>query len=366
LRKFVQAIPRERWRIGRETGSKWAQQRRLREYLTLPERLEYMPPLIFEAAGLFSPVNARLLIAAAAVLGSVAFAAGPIPSRLNYIVPEKWQRSVDANTQVIALIPPGGGATVIFAPSTEFAGTVEAWQQETWNKITASLTPARPFQPGEQGKFLMRTGVFRQPDGSLPWMCLYTLVQDGRGEAVMFITDTDKQLFAHLGTVNQMIHRMTIASTAPADSRAAAKPNVPAAPSVPAPTTSVQNPPSAPGGGVDGLYLATTRQLRFNALGGSGSTSWEVATEFYLLSRDGRVFRGRDLPQAPNGDIGRFDYEAARREAPGNYGTYSVRGDEVALRLGDAPVETIAAKRVGPDALEIRGTAFKRGVREKP
>lgn len=58
---------------------------------------------------------------------------------------------------------------------------------------------------------------------------------------------------------------------------------------------------------VPGLYLATTRQLRFNPFGGPGSASWETATEFYLLSRDRRVFRGRDLPDAPEGDIGRFD-----------------------------------------------------------
>ena len=114
-----------------------------------------------------------------------------------------------------------------------------------------------------------------------------------------------------------------------------------------------------------GLYLATTRQLRFNPFGGSGSASWEVATEFYLLSRDNQVFRGRDLPNAPGGDIGRFDYDAARREAPGNYGTYTVSGPEVIMQFGDPPEETIAAPRPEPDVLEIRGTRFKRGVRER-
>jgi hypothetical protein len=116
-------------------------------------------------------------------------------------------------------------------------------------------------------------------------------------------------------------------------------------------------------GSVAGLYLATTRQLRFNPFGGPGSASWEVATEFYLLSHDGRVFRGRDLPNAPGGDIDRFDYDAARREAPGNYGTYTESGSEVVLQFGDPPHETIAATRPEPDVLEIRGTKFKRSVR---
>ena len=115
-------------------------------------------------------------------------------------------------------------------------------------------------------------------------------------------------------------------------------------------------------GSVAGLYLATTRQLRFNPSGGSGSASWEVATEFYLLSGDNQVFRGRDLPNAPGGDINRFDYDAARREAPGNYGTYGASGPEVIMQFGEPPQETIAATRPEPDVLEIRGTKFKRAI----
>lgn len=118
-------------------------------------------------------------------------------------------------------------------------------------------------------------------------------------------------------------------------------------------------------GSVAGLYLATTRQLRFNAFGGPGSASWEVATEFYLLSPDRRVFRGRDLPNAPDGDIGRFDYDAARREAPGNYGTYAVDGPEVVMHFGDPPHEALTATCPEPDVLDIRGTKFKRSLRQR-
>jgi hypothetical protein len=119
-------------------------------------------------------------------------------------------------------------------------------------------------------------------------------------------------------------------------------------------------------GSVAGLYLATTRQLRLNPFGGPGSASWDLATEFYLLSADNRVFRGRDLPDAPGGDIGRFDYDTARREVPGNYGTYTVRGPGVVMQFGDPPDETIAATHPEADVLEIRGTRFKRSMRERP
>ena len=87
----------------------------------------------------------------------------------------------------------------------------------------------------------------------------------------------------------------------------------------------------------------------------------EWRTEFYLLSRNGRVFRGPDLPKAPGGDISRFDYDAARREAPDAYGTYTVRGREIVLKMGGSQ-EAIVATRPETGVLEIRGTKFKRGA----
>ena len=101
---------------------------------------------------------------------------------------------------------------------------------------------------------------------------------------------------------------------------------------------------------VAGLYLATTRQLRFNPFGPPGSASWEVATEFYLLSPHGETFRGRDLPDAPGGDIRRFDFAAAGRDVPGNYGTYSMRGSDVEMRFGEPPHEIVTAVRSEPDS----------------
>ena len=92
----------------------------------------------------------------------------------------------------------------------------------------------------------------------------------------------------------------------------------------------------------------------------------EWRTEFYLLSRDGRVFRGSDLPNAPGGDISRFDYDAARREAPSASGTWSARGREVVLKIGDSPPETIVATRAQVGVLEIRGTKFKRSIAAQP
>jgi hypothetical protein len=64
-----------------------------------------------------------------------------------------------------------------------------------------------------------------------------------------------------------------------------------------------------------GLYLGS-RMLG----GGQQSSYW------YLLSPNGRVQPGHRLPRAPDGDISRLDYEAARREAPADGARSRSRG----------------------------------------
>ena len=120
-------------------------------------------------------------------------------------------------------------------------------------------------------------------------------------------------------------------------------------------------PPAAaaarPAQGASGLYLATVRRMVFRATGGS---EWTTSTEFYLLSPDGKVYRGHGLPEVPGGDVRRFDYEKARRADPGNSGSYSASGSNVTIVVGS---ERIAAKLAGADELEIRGTKFRRSVK---
>jgi hypothetical protein len=111
-----------------------------------------------------------------------------------------------------------------------------------------------------------------------------------------------------------------------------------------------------PAQGVSGLYLATVRRMVFRPTGGS---EWTTNTEFYLLSPQGKVYRGHGLPEVPGGDLRRFDYEKARRADPGNSGTYAGSGSRVTLTFAD---ERISATLTGPDELEIRGTTFKRSA----
>lgn len=264
-------------------------------------------------------------------------------SRLRYSLPEGWTPSVDGKS----LLPPGGDAAVILGPSTPFEGTAEQWIARNWDDIAREMKPLSEPAPGTQGVFLSRIGLFQHPDGRQVWVCLNTLVKDGRGESVILVASGDATFRAHLPALSRMLAGSSVASPP-----AASAPAVVAAPARPAPG----------GEGIAGLYLATTSQYRLNPLGGAGSGSMELRTEFYLLSAEGRVFRGPDLPNAPGGDISRFDYDAARREAPSASGTWTARGRDVVLKMGRQQQEIIIATRSEAGVLDIRGTKFRRSA----
>jgi hypothetical protein len=92
----------------------------------------------------------------------------------------------------------------------------------------------------------------------------------------------------------------------------------------------------------------------------TGSSEWTTSTQFYLLSPDGKLYRGHGLPEVPGGNVARFDYEKARRADPGNSGTYVASGSRVTISVGD---ERINAALSGQDELEIRGTKFRRSAK---
>ena len=285
-----------------------------------------------------------------------AAAAQEEPSRLRYALPDGWTPTIDGRS----LLPPGGNAAVTFAPSTPFTGTAEQWMAEAWNGIARDLQLLSGPAPGTQGAFLSRIGLFRQAGGTPFWLCLNTLVKDGRGEGVVLIAASNVEFRAHMPALSKLLAGIaTSPAGSPAPEVAASAPSGSAAP------PGSDGPAMAGAADVAGLYLASTLQFRLNPFGSTGSGSQEWRTEFYLLSRDGRVFRGPDLPKAPDGDISRFDYDAARREAPTASGTYTMRGREVVLKMGESPPETIIATRPEAGVLEIRGTKFKRSIADR-
>ena len=117
-----------------------------------------------------------------------------------------------------------------------------------------------------------------------------------------------------------------------------------------------QVPASAAHAKIAGLYVGSTMVFQANPFGGVGSGTWVPGTKWYLLAPDGKAHMGFRLPEAPGGDIRRFDFDAAKRAAPQYAGTYSVEGNKVTIRLG---LETVIADLSPAGDLMIRGTPYR-------
>lgn len=92
---------------------------------------------------------------------------------------------------------------------------------------------------------------------------------------------------------------------------------------------------------VSGLFMGTKPKYVVDLQRGVGYGRSVVASHWYLFSGDGRVHRGYDDPVAPNGDIRRFDFEAAGRSDADNAGTYKVQGNQLVMEFGAQQTERI-------------------------
>lgn len=130
-----------------------------------------------------------------------------MPSRVRYETPQGWTPSIDGRSLVLS----GEGAAVTFLPSKAYTGKAEQWLAESWNGILRELKLLTSPQSGQQGEFLTSTGIFQQADGTKVWLCLYTLLEQGRGEGVVFFAAGETPFLAHLPTVNNMLRRASVA-----------------------------------------------------------------------------------------------------------------------------------------------------------
>jgi hypothetical protein len=126
--------------------------------------------------------------------------------------------------------------------------------------------------------------------------------------------------------------------------------------------TAETRPKAGASGGVDGLYLASTRRFVMRIGGSPGSGDWEIATRFYLLSPDGRFHRGYGLPSVPGGNIRSFDFARAEREDGPNTGVYSVKGGRVQLRSrsGDTTEGEVMVGELKVDNMTFKKSALKK------
>ena len=281
------------------------------------------------------------MIAVAGVLLALAAPAAVAQPALSYDPPAGWKRGPYSSPVVYTA--PGGQAELHVYGFQRYDGDVRARMRETrlFELIGIEHREDRPLEAPKAGEINVQGAgavpfvtFAEQRQGVVRYRLRVAIPAPGAVALVDFHALNLDAWKRELATVDKVFASLRVGDTTPPAASAA-----------------------RPSQGVSGLYLATVRRMVFRATGGS---EWTTSTEFYLLSPDGKVYRGHGLPEVPGGNPARFDYERARRADPGNSGTYSASGNRVTLAVGD---ERITATFAGAEELDIRGTKFRRSVK---
>lgn len=213
------------------------------------------------------------------------------------------------------------GIIVLFNSRPAQLSPAAAFEEDWRMRMVPVCGVAAPVpQLAQEGDVTAATGVVTMLQQGNPVMAvLVTLVGRGRALSVVAIASGDggRHVTAFLDTL------------------AVAPPPQQAPPAKPPPARGKPRP--ARGGELAGLYLWQGMELKFRPdFSGLTCGKFELAlsTSFYLLSPDGRLARGSDLPAAPDGDIRRFDFDDYQRRDPRNSGTFEVEGGSVILQMG--------------------------------
>ena len=304
-----------------------------------------------------SPSPGKILCTA--LLGmSAAVAAAPNLPELVLQEPQGWIRSLTAPEGGVGYVSPGPPARLDVYPFRPFSGPLEP---RFGNSLLRELVAESHREAGlrgpptvedfpVQGADAARSAIFVEDRGGSPrYRVRIAVLARGAVALVDLIADTPDTLDPSRGwtPVLRSLQSVSVVSPLP--------------PQAPPPATAAARTSQ----GRAGLYLAQVNRMYLRpSFGGGGgmTTDHKVDTEFYLLSADGRVYRGYGLPEVPGGDLRNFDFEAARHRDPGNVGSYTAQGDRVTIRIGGASGkdETIAATVVDGDSLRFRNSTYKR------
>lgn len=280
------------------------------------------------------------MIVVAAVLLALALPAAAQPA-LSYDPPAGWKRGPYNSPAVYTA--PGGQAELHVYDFQRYDGDVRARLRQTrlFELIGIEHREDRPLEAPKEGELSVQGAgpvpyvtFAEQRSGVVRYHLRVAIPAPGAVALVDFHALTLDAWKRELSTMDRVFASMRVGG---------------------APAAKAAAPRSAQG--ASGLYLATVRRMVFRATGGS---EWTTSTEFYLLSPEGKVYRGHGLPEVPGGNLARFDYEKARRADPGNSGTYTASGSRMTITVGG---ERIGATLSGQDELEIRGTKFRRSVK---
>jgi len=124
---------------------------------------------------------------------------------------------------------------------------------------------------------------------------------------------------------------------------------------------SPQTPPAnSPGtAAIAGIYRGTKPKPKNPARPGDSV----MTPHFYLFSADGRVYRTYDNINLPGGAPDRFDFETARKTDPGNYGRYTIVGNQMRIVMSGNPPEVFVGAVPKDGRVSIQNVVYVRQSR---
>jgi hypothetical protein len=268
-------------------------------------------------------------------------AAQPAVPELRYQPPPNFYRSAitppqdysakefNANFQIYAFRPFSGNVEQAFRQTL-----LREWIDPRYRETNLAAPPEfRPVAiPGAQ---MAMSARFAENIAGIPRQRLRMLIVAGNAAAIVDASANNTTTWQRaVPALNAMAATLSVEASAPPPKMAAVT--------------------AAEGRAIAGLYMGTKPKYVVNLNRPAGYGSHVMALHYYLLSADGRVYRAYDEIPAPEGDIGRFDFDAAKRADPVNSGRYAVQGNQLHIQMGDGqPAETIATAKPQSGRLTI-------------
>lgn len=282
-----------------------------------------------------------LLITLAAPMRAAAQTESDAPA---YQFPAGWLQNTNAANGITTLAPPDLQASSVCVltifPAQISNATSKIFHTQIVQQAASFGRVLEPPTNESVGAFLVTTLHQITPSGLL-WVRIYTVRWNDRAQVLMLSVNSQQISRTYVPVVDDMIRTARSSQVARGPVALSGTTSSSTRPST-GPATAATTPNGATdirGAGMTaGLYSATT--MRYDAF----SNTSVLDQYWYLFSPDGRVCRGYTLPKLPagsNGDLRRFDFIATANADPENCGTFEVRGDQVAMRIGRRYAESI-------------------------
>jgi hypothetical protein len=114
------------------------------------------------------------------------------------------------------------------------------------------------------------------------------------------------------------------------------------------------------GRSVAGLYQGIKPKYMATMYNVIGSGYYQNALHFYLLAPDGRFYRAYDRLDVPGGAIANFDFDAAERNDPENFGHYTIDNGKLILATEGRNPQTIVSHTPADRTLVIESVTYQK------